>query len=110
MPFHPGVLRLIRSVIDVANRAGEGKSVGLCGEMAADPAATLLLLGMGLTEFSVNPPALLRIKRMITSVSKAYAEEVTTRALQLPTAAEVYTFLQAAVPTELRQELQLFDD
>ena len=47
---------------------------------------------------------------MITSVSKAYAEEVTTRALQLPTAAEVYTFLQAAVPTELRQELQLFDD
>lgn len=109
-PFHPGVLRMIRSVIEAANRAGEGKSVGMCGEMAADPAATLLLLGMGLTEFSVNPSALLTIKKMITSVTRAYAEEVTARALQLPTAAEVYTFLQAAVPTELRRELQLFDD
>ena len=108
--FHPGVLRLIRSVIDAATRAGEGKSVGLCGEMAADPAATLLLLGLGLTEFSVNPTALLKIRKMITSVNKTYAEEVAARALQLPTAAEVYTFLQAAVPTELRRELQFFDD
>ena len=109
-PFHPGVLRLIRSVIEAAQRAGGEKSVGMCGEMAADPAATLLLLGMGLTEFSVNPTALLKIKKMITSVSKPYAEEVATRALQLPTAAEVYTFLQEAVPMELRRDLQLFDD
>ena len=109
-PFHPGVLRLIRSVIDAANRAEGDKFVGMCGEMAADPAATLLLLGMGLTEFSVNPTALLKIKKIITSVDKAYAHEVAARAMQLPTAAEVYTFLQAAVPTELRRELQLFDD
>ena len=109
-PFHPGVLRLICSVIDAANRAGGDKFVGMCGEMAADPAATLLLLGLGLTEFSVNPTALLKIKKIITSVDKAYAHEVAARAMQLPTAAEVYTFLQAAVPTELRRELQLFDD
>ena len=109
-PFHPGVLRLIRSVIEAAKRAGEEKSVGMCGEMAADPAATLLLLGMGLTEFSVNPSALLTIKKIITSVDKAYAHEVASRAMQLPTADEVYTFLQAAVPMELRQDLQLFDD
>lgn len=109
-PFHPGVLRLIRSVIEAANRAGEGKSVGLCGEMAADPAATLLLLGLGLAEFSVNPTALLKIKKIITSVDKAYAHEVAARAMQLPTAAEVYTFLQASVPMELRRDLQLFDD
>ena len=109
-PFHPGVLRLICSVIDAANRAGGDKFVGMCGEMAADPAATLLLLGLGLTEFSVNPTALLKIKKIITSVDKAYAHEVAARAMQLSTAAEVYTFLQAAVPTELRRELQLFDD
>jgi len=64
LPLHPAVLRLI----DTTLRAGQqaGIPVTMCGEMAGDPQLTRLLLGLGLTEFSVPPPALLEVKRIIT--------------------------------------------
>ncbi len=104
-PFQPGVLRLIRTVIETANQAGGGKFAGMCGEMASDPVATLLLLGLGLTEFSVNPSALLKIKKIITSVDMAYAREVAAKAMQLSTADEIVSYLSAAIPKELQDYL-----
>ena len=101
-PFQPGVLRLIRTAIDAAHRAGNGKFTGMCGEMAADPAGALLLLGLGLSEFSVNPSELLKVKKIITSVSRAYAQEAANQAMQLGTADEVHAFLKAAIPAELQ--------
>ena len=62
-PFHPAVLRLISGTIRAARR--EGRPVSVCGEMAGDWRATALLLGMGLTEFSMHPASLLRVKREI---------------------------------------------
>ncbi len=62
-PFHPAVLRLIAGTIRAARRAG--KPVSVCGEMAGDPHATRMLLGMGLREFSMHPASLLRVKREI---------------------------------------------
>ena len=62
-PFHPAVLRLIGVTIRTARKAG--KPVAVCGEMAGDWAATHLLLGMGLTEFSMHPASLLRVKQEI---------------------------------------------
>ena len=62
-PFHPAVLRLISMTIRAGRRAG--KPVAVCGELAGDPTATRLLLGMGLTEFSLHPASLLRVKREI---------------------------------------------
>jgi len=103
--FQPGVLRLIRMVIETANRAGRGKFAGMCGEMASDPLATLLLLGMGMTEFSVNPSALLKIKKIITSVDMEYAREVAEKAMKLSTADEISTYLAEAIPAELREYL-----
>jgi len=104
-PFQPGVLRLIRTVIETANQAGGGKFAGMCGEMASDPVATLLLLGLGLTEFSVNPSALLKIKKIIMSVDMAYAREVAAKAMQLSTADEIISYLSAAIPKELQDYL-----
>ena len=104
-PFQPGVLRLIRTVIETANQAGGGKFAGMCGEMASDPVATLLLLGLGLTEFSVNPSALLKIKKIITSVDMTYAREVAAKAMQLSTADEIVSYLSAAIPKELQNYL-----
>ena len=101
-PFQPGVLRLIRTAIDAAHRAGNGKFTGMCGEMAADPTGALLLLGLGLSEFSVNPSELLKVKKIITSVSRAYAQEAANQAMQLGTADEVHAFLKAAIPAELQ--------
>lgn len=104
--FQPGVLRLIRQVIETANHAGGGKFAGMCGEMASDPLATLLLLGMGMTEFSVNPSALLTIKKIITSVELAYAREVAAQAMKLHSAVQVRSYLAAAMPLELRAYLK----
>ena len=101
-PFQPGVLTLIRTAIDAAHRAGNGKFTGMCGEMAADPTGALLLLGLGLSEFSVNPSELLKVKKIITSVSRAYAQEAANQAMQLGTADEVHAFLKAAIPAELQ--------
>jgi phosphotransferase system enzyme I (PtsI) len=62
-PLHPAVLRLIKMVIDAGLDAGI--PVAMCGEMAGDPRYTRLLLGMGLTEFSMHPSALQEVKRVI---------------------------------------------
>ena len=104
-PFQPAVLRLIRTVIETANRAGGGKFAGMCGEMASDPLATLLLLGLGLTEFSVNPSALLKIKNIITSVDRSYAQMVAAKVMQLSTADEIISCLKAAMPEDLQEHL-----
>ena len=62
-PLHPAVLQLIRLAID----AGRGNRipVAMCGEMAGDARFTRLLLGLGLTEFSMHPSSLLEVKRII---------------------------------------------
>ena len=62
-PFHPAVLQLVAGTIRAAREAG--RPVSVCGELAGDWHATALLLGMGLTEFSMQPASLLRVKREI---------------------------------------------
>ena len=62
-PFHPAVLRLIAMTIRAGRRLR--KPVAVCGELAGDRAATRLLLGMGLSEFSMHPASLLLVKREI---------------------------------------------
>jgi phosphotransferase system enzyme I (PtsI) len=71
-PFHPGVLRLIRTTIE--NAHAHGLPVGMCGEMAGDPLATVVLLGLGLDSFSMGPIAIPLIKRIIRSVGVMEAE------------------------------------
>jgi phosphotransferase system enzyme I (PtsI) len=68
-PFHPAVLRLIGMTIRAARKAGT--PVAVCGEMAGDWAATRLLLGMGLTQFSMHPASLLRVKQEILEAEVA---------------------------------------
>jgi len=66
-PLHPAVLRLIKMTIDAGKAAGI--PVAMCGEMAGDPRYTRLLLGMGLSEFSMHHTALPEVKRVINSSS-----------------------------------------
>jgi len=80
-PFQPAVLRTIRQTIEAANQAGT--EVALCGELAADPLATPLLLGLGLAEFSVSAALIPALKRAIARWSIAEAENIATEALQL---------------------------
>jgi phosphotransferase system enzyme I (PtsI) len=94
--FQPAVFRLIKGVIDAAHE--KGKWVGLCGEMAGELLAIPILLGLGLDEFSMNPPAIPFAKRLIRSISYEQAKEVAEKALYLPGDKEIRNYIQEAVP------------
>ncbi len=91
-PSHPAVLRMIKNVIDAAHEAGI--KVGMCGEMAGEPAFVLMLLGLGLDEFSMPPFVIPEIKYIIRSVTSKQAEEIAAEALRLATGREVEEYIQ----------------
>ena len=86
-PMSPSVLSLIKQVIDASH--AEGKWTGMCGELAGDENATILLLGMGLDEFSMSAITVPRIKKLIRNVNYQDAKLLAEKALQQPTAAEI---------------------
>jgi phosphoenolpyruvate-protein phosphotransferase (PTS system enzyme I) len=90
--FHPAVLRTIDHIIRAAKT--HNIPVGMCGEMAGDPLATLLLLGLGLDNFSVVPTILPEIKKIIRAVSVTEAKEIAIRALAMDSEEDVKEFLR----------------
>ena len=86
-PMSPSVLSLIKQVIDASH--AEGKWTGMCGELAGDENATILLLCMGLDEFSMSAISVPRIKKLIRNVNYQDAKLLAEKALQQPTAAEI---------------------
>lgn len=92
-PLHPGLLRMLRFVIDSGRAAGI--EVSLCGEMAADPRHALLLIGMGLRRLSVSPRRIPEIKTWIRDMSAAEMAEVAEPCLAYSTAAEVQRHMES---------------
>ena len=90
--YNPGVIRLIKKTID-SSRDKKDKFVGMCGEMAADPLAIILLVGLGLHEFSVNASMVLKVKKLISMIDSKEAEEIANKVLTLKTAKEVEAYL-----------------
>ncbi len=90
-PLHPSVLRLLRFVIETADRAG--KEVSICGEMAADPLSAMALLGLGLRRFSMNPIFIPRIKKALRAVEAKAVRRVVHQAMLLKSAQEVEEYL-----------------
>ncbi|WP_340615706.1 phosphoenolpyruvate-protein phosphotransferase PtsI [Xenorhabdus entomophaga] len=86
-PMSPAVLNLIKQVIDASH--AEGKWTGMCGELAGDERATLLLLGMGLDEFSMSAISIPRIKKIIRNTNYDDAKALAEQALVQPTAQEL---------------------
>lgn len=97
-PFQPAVLRTLQQAIEAGR--GAGIEVALCGELAADPLATPLLLGLGLREFSVSAPLIPRLKRAIARWSTEEAERLAGEALALDSSRSVKALLRASRPTE----------
>jgi len=91
-PMHPAVLRLIKNIIDAGHR--QNIWVGMCGEMAGESGFSLILLGMGLDEFSMSPVAIPEIKYTIRNVKFSEAQKIAETALSLPTAEEVEEFIK----------------
>ena len=91
-PFHPGVLKLMQITIDAAHAVGI--PVAVCGEMGAEPATALLMMGLGIDELSMVPSFIPAIKRVIRSMSMERAREVALRAVECVSATEVKRLVQ----------------
>jgi len=102
-PFHPAILRVIKSVIDAAHEAGI--VVGMCGEMAGDPACSLLLLGMGLDELSMNAFAIPRVKKILRNISHKDAKAIAKNVLELSTVDEIKRHLHEEIKNSFEGEL-----
>jgi phosphoenolpyruvate-protein phosphotransferase (PTS system enzyme I) len=89
--FHPSVIKTIKHIIDSGHQ--EGKWIGMCGEMAGYPLATVLLLGLGLDEFSVAPHIIPEIKKIIRSISYEDAQKIAKQVLKIRTVKEVQEYL-----------------
>ncbi|MBL7063852.1 MAG: phosphoenolpyruvate--protein phosphotransferase, partial [Anaerolineae bacterium] len=94
--FHPAVLRLVHDVIAAAH--GQAKWVGLCGELAGEPLAIPILLGLGLDEFSMNPPAIPLAKQIIRALTLDEAREVAQAALELDSPDAVRALVRERMP------------
>lgn len=89
-PLHPGILRLIKNVIDASHR--HGKFTGMCGEMAGTEEACIILMGLGLDEFSMSASAIPAIKNIVRNVTFMQAQEIAGHALELDTPEEVLEY------------------
>lgn len=94
--LHPAVLRTVKRVIDAAH--AEGKWVGMCGEMAGNPLAAPLLMGMGLDEFSMNSNRILQIRSLIKKMNTRQLQPLVHRALNAQSAPEVAELVRTALP------------
>jgi len=86
-PLHLSVLRMLKSVCDAARAAGI--TVSMCGEMAGEPLHTLVLIGLGVTELSMNGPSIPVVKRVIRGARAADARALVDRLLELTFADEI---------------------
>ena len=102
-PLHPSILRILNFVIEVCRK--EKKDIAVCGEMAADPLYALVLLGLGIRNFSMNPVFIPKVKKALREVEFKGAKKIIEEALNLKTAQEVEEFVLERI---LRKYPQVF--
>ncbi|MEK8126881.1 phosphoenolpyruvate--protein phosphotransferase [Paenibacillus filicis] len=95
-PLHPAVLRLIAQVIRAAER--QGKWVGMCGEMAGQPHAVPVLLGLGLHEFSMNSLSVPRTRALLARLDARKLRPLAEAVLELDDPGEVKTYIEERIP------------
>jgi phosphoenolpyruvate-protein phosphotransferase (PTS system enzyme I) len=105
-PLHLAVLRMMRNVIRAGHR--RGRPVGLCGEMASDPIYTIILLGLGIDELSVNPAMVPAIKNIIRNVSISEAREIAHGVLRERRAKDVQTYIEHMMSSRFPQVMSVY--
>lgn len=94
-PYHPAILTLVNNVIEAAH--SEGKWAGMCGEMAGDPLAVPILLGLGLDEFSMSASSILPARTQIADLSKKDLASYKDKILSMSSAEEVLEFIKEKI-------------
>lgn len=102
-PFNPAILRLVKQVIQASGNQ-PGLFTGMCGEMAGDPMAVVILLGLGLQEFSMSALSIPRVKKIIRSVRYQDAKKIAEEALKLETGVAVMVHILESMK-ELKIEI-----
>jgi len=90
-PFHPAVIKILLEIREEASKIG--KEVTICGEMAGKPFTSLMLLGMGYTNFSMTPFAISEIKRIFTQIHYSYIKKTVKELTKLSSRTEIEEFL-----------------
>lgn len=91
-PLHPAVLRLIKNVIDAGHR--QGIMVGVCGEMASGIENSIILLGLGLDEFSMSPSAIPSVKEAIRSITFKKAQAIAKKVMEFDNSGAIKKYVQ----------------
>lgn len=97
-PWQPAVLHLVKLTVDGAAAAGAEKSVGVCGEAAADPALAVVLVGLGVDTLSMSARALAAVAAVLSSVTLAEAQDLARQALAAPNALDARGSVRAGLP------------
>jgi phosphotransferase system enzyme I (PtsI) len=91
-PLHPAILRITKGVVQSAHRARI--PVATCGEMAAEPAYALILLGLGVNELSMNPVAIPKVKKILRMARFEETRSLVEELFQFPTASEIECYVR----------------
>ena len=91
-PFHPGVLRSLRMIVEKAHQ--ENIPVSLCGEMASDPLCSVLLAGLGMDELSMGSQSLLQVRKILRSVSFEEAKQLAEHVLEMDSYLTITTYIR----------------
>ncbi len=95
--LHPAVVHVVKDIVKRSRR--HDKPVGVCGEMAGDPASALLLLGLGVDSLSMTPSSLPRVKWTIRSFAMKQARELAKKALNIENEFDTLRLLNHALKT-----------
>ena len=90
--FDISILRILKFIISESHKLG--KPVSMCGEMAGDPLATIVLVGLGLDEFSVVPTIIPKIKKIIQSITYEESKEIVEKVLNMDNSSDIKSFLE----------------
>ncbi len=89
-PLHPAIIRMIRAVVQTARQAG--LPVAICGEMAGEPVYVLILLGLGLDEFSMNPVSIPKVKKILRRLRFDETRDLVEHVFQFSKASEIEAY------------------
>jgi phosphotransferase system enzyme I (PtsI) len=98
-PLHPAVLRSLKMICDAATNAGI--PVSMCGEMAGDPFYTLILIGFGIKELSMNPFSIPRVKRVLRELDRDDGIKLIQKLMTLATVSEVTRYLEKEMSAKM---------
>ena len=107
-PLHPAVIRLIKTVVESAH--SNGIEVVMCGEMAGDTLYLPILLGLGIDELSMNPLCILRIKKVLRSITYSESQEFVKIIDQFRTDSEIENFMKQEMGKRFPEEFDSIVD